>query len=113
MALFKHRHRGLFPRAAPRLDGVWGCRNQSTPQPVYFIIHCIAKLWNIFFFLPSNKLEAFSSISKGILSEEALGVRGFGGPAAFPVSFVSAGTASLCLISIALLHFFYITALCK
>lgn len=45
---------GLFPGAAARPDGARGWRNQRPPRPVYFIIHCIAKLRNIF---PPNELE--------------------------------------------------------
>lgn len=55
------------------MDGVQGWRNQRTPSPVYFIIHCIAKLQNIF---PLTSLKP-SSISKGILSKEAFGQGGF------------------------------------
>lgn len=57
------------------MDGVQGWRNQSTPRPVYFIIHCIAKLQNIF---PLTSLK-LSSISKVILSKEAFGHGGFRG----------------------------------
>lgn len=84
-----------------------GWRNQSTPSPVYFIIHCIAKLQNLFYTPPSLTSLKPSSISKRILSkafgqEEGAGDR---------LSMIE--QLPLLLIRTALLHLFCTRVLCK